>query len=56
VLKNIDGYKTYIVASLAIVYALSGLVLGLHDQTTAIEMILAALGMSTIRHKMVKSK
>jgi len=53
-LEKIDGFKTYIVASLAIVYAISGLVLGLHDQTTAIEMILAALGMSSLRHKMLK--
>jgi len=55
-LRNIDGYKTYIVASLTIVYAVIGVGLGFHDHPTAVEMILAALGLSTLRHGVSKRR
>jgi len=55
-LKNIDGYKTYIIASLTIVYAVIGVGLGFHDHSAAVEMILAALGLSTLRHGVSKRR
>jgi len=55
-LKNIDGYKTYLIASLTIVYAVIGVGLGFHDHSAAVEMILAALGLSTLRHGVAKTR
>jgi hypothetical protein len=48
----LKGKKTYIVAIASIVYAWLGVYTGSMDSQTAIQMSLAALGMSALRHGM----
>lgn len=49
-LNRIDGYKTYIVATLAIAWAVGGMVAGLLPASEAINVILAAMGAAGLRH------
>lgn len=52
----LSGYKTYIVAAVTIVYALTEwLAAGTLDQNGAIAMIFAALGGSALRHGIAAS-
>ena len=46
----LNGYKTYIVASAAIFFAVAQYWDGATDQTTMILAILAALGLGSVRH------
>ena len=46
----LKGKKSYLLAAAAVAYAVAGFYLGQHDQETMITMILAALGISTVRH------
>ena len=50
----LEGKKTYIVAGLAVTYAISGFLTGHIDQQGAIEMILAAVGGMTMRSAIEK--
>jgi hypothetical protein len=52
--KFLDGYKTYIVAAGAILTAVGGYLTGAIDAVTAINSVLAALGLSTLRHGVSK--
>lgn len=45
-----SGKKTYLVAIATILYAVTGLFTGNMDSQTAIQMVLAALGMSALRN------
>ena len=53
-MKFLDGYKTYIVAAGAILTAVGGYLTGAVDAVTAINSVLAALGLSTLRHGVSK--
>ena len=46
----LNGYKTYILAGLALVYAISGFFTGHIDANTAVETVFAALGAASLRH------
>lgn len=50
----INGYKTYIVAALTALYAISGFLTGNVDANTAMQFLTAAAGMATIRHGVAK--
>ena len=45
----IPGAKTYIIAGIAILYAVSSLIAGSIDANTAVQTVLAALGLSGLR-------
>ncbi len=49
-----DGKKTYFTALAALAYAIGGYFSGALDQTRAVELILAAFGMSGIRSAIAK--
>ncbi len=49
-ISSIQGYKTYILAALGVLYALSGFFTGNLDANTALSLGWAALGMAAIRH------
>jgi hypothetical protein len=50
-LSRLNGHKTYILAVLAIAYAIYGwLVLGTLPQNDAIDIIFVALGAGSLRH------
>jgi len=51
---KLNGKKTYIVAVLTIIYAVTGAAIGKIDWNTAVGIILAALGMSGLRHGISK--
>lgn len=55
-LNSINGYKTYIVAAITIAYAVVEYWNGSVTQTEMVDMILAALGASAIRHGIQNSK
>lgn len=55
-LNSINGYKTYIVAAITIAYAVVEYWNGSVTQTGMVDMILAALGASAIRHGIPNSK
>jgi len=42
-MKKLEGWKTYIVAAVTLIYALSGLALKQHDVETAVTLISIAL-------------
>ena len=52
-LFNLEGKKTYIVSVGAIAYAIGGLVSGYLDLNTAIQVVLAALGLGALKHATV---
>lgn len=45
-----SGYKTYILAILGALYAISGFFTGHLDANTAIELLLGSGGLATLRH------
>lgn len=45
-----NGWKTYLVCAVAIIYAVSGILSGNLDGNTAVGIILAALGAAGLRH------
>lgn len=47
--KFLEGKKTYLVAGATVLYALLGVLLGFMDQMQATELVLAALGLSSLR-------
>ena len=47
--KLLPGNKTYVVAILGIIYAVSGLLTGNLDQSTAVQLIVTALGLAGLR-------
>lgn len=49
-LSKLNGYKTYAIAVLTLVYAISGYLLGNIDTETAVQLVIAALGLSALRH------
>lgn len=49
-MTKIKGKKTYIIAGGTVAYAILGIVLGLHDANTTMELILEAAMVSGIRH------
>ena len=51
----LNGKKTYVVAILVLLNAVSGLLLGYHDGQEALMMIGGALGLTTIGHKIDKA-
>tara|TARA_R110002167_G_C12706462_1_gene654750 strand:+ start:988 stop:1224 length:237 start_codon:yes stop_codon:yes gene_type:complete len=51
----LNGKKTYVVAAVTVIYAVSGILLGDMDTTYALSMIAGALGLTTIGHKIDKS-
>lgn len=53
-MKAIDGYKTYIIAAVAIGYAFFGLLYGAHDANAAMQIVLAALGGAALRNGISK--
>ena len=48
-LSKIDGYKTYIVCAITIIYAVAGAILGYLTWVQATQMVLAALGAAGFR-------
>jgi len=48
----LNGYKTYIVAALGVVYAISGYFTGHVDANAAMEIIITSLAAAGIRHGM----
>lgn len=54
ILVAIDGYKTYIVAGVTVVYALVSWWSGAIDWKTAMDMILVALGAGSFRSAIKK--
>jgi len=53
-LKDLQGYKTYIVVVATICYALGGAVAGFLDWGVAIPLILGALGLGGLRNALDK--
>ena len=51
---KIDGYKTYLTAAAIAVYAIAGVVLGLHSQDRVIELFLQAFALVGLRHGVSK--
>lgn len=49
-LNTLNGYKTYVLAILGLVYAISGFFTGHIDANTAMELILGSGGLATLRH------
>lgn len=49
-LAKLNGYKTYIVCALAVIYAATGFFSGNLDANTAMQVVLAALGAAGLRH------
>ena len=49
-LKDLQGKKTYLVSIGAVAYALGGWVSGYLDVNTAIQVIMAALGLGALRN------
>ena len=52
--KSVDGYKTYLTAAAIGVYAIAGVVLGLHSQDRVIELFLQAFALVSLRHGISK--
>ena len=55
-MSKLNGYKTYIVAAVAVIYAVSGFFTGHLDANTAIETVLTALGAASLRHGMTTTE
>ena len=55
-LKDLSGYKTYIITVATICYALGGAVAGFLEWGFAIPLILGALGLGGLRNAFVKSE
>jgi len=53
--EKLSGKKSYLVAVAAIAYAIGGAVTNMHDWNTAIQLVFAALGLSTLRSGVAKS-
>jgi len=53
-LKNIDGYKTYLTAAAIAVYAIAGVALGLHSPDRVVELLLQASALIGLRHGISK--
>jgi type IV secretory pathway VirB2 component (pilin) len=53
--SKIEGYKTYIVAVVTVIYALVTMWNGTMDQHTGVAMILGALGLGGLRHGITTS-
>lgn len=53
--KDLEGYKTYLTMVATLMYALGGLAAGFIEWNAAIALILGALGVSGLRHGMIKS-
>lgn len=51
----LNGKKTYIVAIVTVIYAVSGILLGEMETTYALTLIAGALGLTSIGHKIDKS-
>lgn len=51
-LKDINGYKTYIMMGATLLYALGGLAAGFLDWGQAMPLIFGALGLSGLRNGM----
>ncbi len=51
-----NGWKTYAVCAVALIYAISGIVSGNLDTATAVNIILAALGGASLRHAVATSQ
>lgn len=49
-LTKLNGYKTYALALLGIIYAVSGFFTGHIDANTAFELVLGSGGLATLRH------
>lgn len=49
-LTMLNGYKTYIVGCLSVIYAVIGVYLGQFDMNHAAEIVMAALGGMALRH------
>ena len=54
--KYFDGYKTYLTAAAIGVYAIAGVVLGLHSQDRVVELFLQAFALVGLRHGISKGK
>lgn len=52
----LQGKKTYLIVAAMVVYAVLGLVLGLHSSDRATELFLLALGMAGLRDAVRKSE
>jgi len=50
-----NGKKTYLVAGVAILYAISGFFFGALDANAAVQIVIAALGLGTVRHGISKA-
>lgn len=48
--NKLNGYKTYIIAVLMILYAILGLIIGKLGDGEAIKIILEAMAISSLRH------
>jgi len=55
ILEKLRGRKTYLLAAVTVLYAVSGLILGQIEQEKAIELILGALTVSALRNGMPNS-
>lgn len=53
-IEQLKGYKTYIVASLAVIYALTGLLSGQLTVTQAVAYILSSGGLAALRGAIAK--
>lgn len=49
-LQSLQGYKTYIICAIALIYAASGFFTGNLDANNAIQIALTALGAAGLRH------
>ncbi len=46
----LNGYKSYILAALGVIYAISGFFTGHIDANTAFEIVGGSLGLAALRH------
>lgn len=53
--RGVQGYKTYIVCAVAVIYAITGFFSGNLDTNAAIQVGLAALGAAGLRHGLANS-
>lgn len=53
---KINGYKSYIISGAVVIYAILGASLQLHGWERAVELILGALGLGAVAHKVDKMR
>jgi hypothetical protein len=54
IITILEGYKTYLIMAALVVFAFSGVSMGILDQTEAFKIILEALGLGALRSAIKK--